>query len=911
MHRTFSKLAIVGAAYIVIVGITVFITGQPASKLSRQPASQHLVGVPDDWSHHHLVFSNPGAYEQAAKDPAALAKWLTIHNDTRFVLQQMKRHAEATGGFSREVRPGGEEAVSPSGMVEPEDLSIGALRRLPGEAMPRLKPKPKPKHAPVHGYWSESLPEGSVQPNAYPAKWGASLTTASCSGDYVVYPTGAFGGTSDASIVAYNNIYDGCSGPGGPSPSIYWAYDTGGLISTSPIISEDGSQVAFVQVYTYSASLVLLKGAANSPGPRLFTGTLSSANSYASPGVTLSVGSFDPTVVGTQISDTTTPSAIPAGDTIFEYLSPSTALLAMAPSTESSDQALVISATAFRPYSLTAVDNLTYLTCTAPCMTKLAFSGSPTPNDTFSSPFYDYADDVLYVGDDNGNLHMFTPVFNGPLAEVTTSPWPVLLNAGRSVTGTLSTTSPNVTLTSPATFTQADVGATISDSNPGEYLFPEEPISTLLSSTTANLVDHPFGDVSEALTIYTRVTSPVYDPVSGNVFVGDTAGYFYAVGTGNMETTAGSITKSADLGDVIIDGPLVDPTKGMAYTFVTTNNDTTTPSNAVFQFYTTTSSSGIPCPAGTFCQGSSGNNSTYGIEVGAGGAGYYFYSGTFDNVYYQSTNTTGTLYVVGNTGGATLETPTGATLYQIPVLPNFTSTGYVIQSSTSVTNTTGITAADVGMQITDTSRPECIPANDTIAGVSGSTVTLATPTPDYCASFTDTLAITGMGARVSPLVAPLTSGSGPPWPSPLTEFCNPGAGACNTDGTKTTGGGTDYLFFSVNMGNVAATKETACTASSGNGCVLSYNISIPASISPTPSGSLNLTNVGSPGCWATGGIVIDNSDTGTAGASQVYFINLNGNNAGGPWDNYVTSGKCAVSGGAFIQAVQASQAVLQ
>ncbi len=793
-----------------------------------QPASPHLVGVPDDWSHHHLVFSNPGTYEQAAKDPAALAKWLTIHYDARFILQQMKRHAEAAGGFSREMRTGGEGAVSPSGMVEPEDLAIGSLRQLPGEAIARLRPRPKPKSAPVHGLWSESMPEGSVQPNAYPAKWGASLTNADCSGDYVVYPTGAAGGTSEASIVAYNNLYSGCSGT---VPSIYWAYDTaGGLISTSPIISKDGSQVAFVQVYTYSASLVLLKGAANSP-VRSFTGTLSAANTYGSPGVTLSSGSFDPTMVGATISDATTPSAIPAGDTIFEYLDPSTALLATAPSTESSDQALVISATAFRPYSLTPVDNSTYLTCTAPCMTKLAFSGSPTPNDTFSSPFYDYADDVLYVGDDNGNLHKFTPVFSGPLAEVTTSPWPVLLNAGRSVTGTLSTTntssSPGVTLTS-GTFTQADVGATISDSHGNEYLFYEEPISTVLSPRTADLVDHPYADVSEALTIYTRVTSPVYDTVSGNVFVGDTAGYFYAVGTGNMGTTAGSVTKSADLGDVIIDGPLVDAAAGVAYAFVTTNNDTSTPSNAVFQFPTTTSTT-YPCPAGAFCTGGNGNNGANGIEVGAGGAGYYFYSGTFDNVYYQSSSAmspSGNLYILGGTG-----TLGGGTLYRIPISSN------------------------------------SLPAQaDVVSAVTGLT------------------------------------GAASPWPSPLTEFCNNGTSACSTNGTYTTSG-TDYLFFSVNMGAVGT-----CTNSSGNGCVLSYNITTPSS--PTLSGSLNSTNVGSPGCWAAGGIVIDNSDTGP-GASQAYFISLNGNNAGGPWDNYVTSGECASGSSAFIQAVQASQEALK
>jgi hypothetical protein len=147
-----------------------------------------------------------------------------------------------------------------------------------------------------------------------------------------------------------------------------------------------------------------------------------------------------------------------------------------------------------------------------------------------------------------------------------------------------------------------------------------------------------------------------------------------------------------------------------------------------------------------------------------------------------------------------------------------------------------------------------------------------------------------------------------PWESPLTEFCNEPdtievTGACRTDGTNTTAG-TDYLLFSVNAGAVGT-----CTNSSGNGCVLSFNITTPTS--PTLSGSLNVKNVGSPGCWATGGIVIDNSDLTELGGSQVYFINLNGNNPGGPTGNAVTSSACETGTGNIIQAVQASQAALQ
>jgi hypothetical protein len=61
-------------------------------------------------------------------------------------------------------------------------------------------------------------------------------------------------------------------------------------------------------------------------------------------------------------------------------------------------------------------------------MTTLAFSGAA--NDTNSSPFYDFANDALYVGDNGGLLHKFHPVFgSGTPAEVG-SPWPVVLGSG-------------------------------------------------------------------------------------------------------------------------------------------------------------------------------------------------------------------------------------------------------------------------------------------------------------------------------------------------------------------------------------------------------------------------------------------------------------------------------------------------
>jgi hypothetical protein len=102
----------------------------------------------------------------------------------------------------------------------------------------------------------------------FPAKFSFSSSTANCGGaaqpDFVVYNTGGRGGSSDqATIVAYDNLYSGC---GGTVPLTYWAYDTGtnASVTTSPVFSLDGTQVAFVQTAAAGeAQFVVLRWAAS------------------------------------------------------------------------------------------------------------------------------------------------------------------------------------------------------------------------------------------------------------------------------------------------------------------------------------------------------------------------------------------------------------------------------------------------------------------------------------------------------------------------------------------------------------------------------------------------------------------------------------------------------------------------
>jgi len=84
----------------------------------------------------------------------------------------------------------------------------------------------------------------------FPAMWGASFTDPDCDKDFVVFGIRAGQATGQANIVAFNNLYAGCSGT---IPTTMWAYYVGGggatpdVVRTSPVLSLDGKEVAFVE----------------------------------------------------------------------------------------------------------------------------------------------------------------------------------------------------------------------------------------------------------------------------------------------------------------------------------------------------------------------------------------------------------------------------------------------------------------------------------------------------------------------------------------------------------------------------------------------------------------------------------------------------------------------------------------
>jgi hypothetical protein len=122
----------------------------------------------------------------------------------------------------------------------------------------------------------------------YPAKFSFSTATANCASaaqpDFVVYGTGLTGSATQATIVAYDNLYVGCTGT---VPMFYWAFNTGGTVTTSPVFSADGTQIAFVQTDgSGNGNLVLVRWAASATETIINPMTLTRLGNSSYPGCT-------------------------------------------------------------------------------------------------------------------------------------------------------------------------------------------------------------------------------------------------------------------------------------------------------------------------------------------------------------------------------------------------------------------------------------------------------------------------------------------------------------------------------------------------------------------------------------------------------------------------------------------------
>jgi hypothetical protein len=167
------------------------------SDASHEPT--HL-GYPQDWSSRHLLM--PGTRAEDVLTAAA--------HDPRYVYNRVMRQVAV-----EKSRPG--------------------IRRLP-------------HHTEID--WAVSLENGYVPQNQFPAKYQFDVVAENCNADYIVFGLTVTG--TQANLVGVNNLYAGASPAcNSGSPWVAFAYNTvthtGGQIKTSPVLSIDGTKVAFVE----------------------------------------------------------------------------------------------------------------------------------------------------------------------------------------------------------------------------------------------------------------------------------------------------------------------------------------------------------------------------------------------------------------------------------------------------------------------------------------------------------------------------------------------------------------------------------------------------------------------------------------------------------------------------------------
>ncbi len=193
------------------------------------------LGIPHDWTERHLIFSR-----QALTEHPELARM-----EPRLLFQAMRQQHVPS-----QSRPTEENNVPASG--EQRD-------------------------------WNVPLGAGRVALGMSPAKYGFDSTAPpSCANDYVLFGLNVAGVTGgQASLVAYNNLYSGTGGYCGTSgPTVLFAYNTttaAGKIQTSPVLSLDGTQVAFVESAAGSSVFHVVKWATGA-------GNGTSATNSAAPG---------------------------------------------------------------------------------------------------------------------------------------------------------------------------------------------------------------------------------------------------------------------------------------------------------------------------------------------------------------------------------------------------------------------------------------------------------------------------------------------------------------------------------------------------------------------------------------------------------------------------------------------------
>ncbi len=90
MRLKYLRASKILVAFVLVGGAAFLVTHGFAQQAAS--SGNNRIGLPDDWTHHRVIFSHPGTFQKAVQD-GAIDRWLAINRDPRFVIQHMKRAA--------------------------------------------------------------------------------------------------------------------------------------------------------------------------------------------------------------------------------------------------------------------------------------------------------------------------------------------------------------------------------------------------------------------------------------------------------------------------------------------------------------------------------------------------------------------------------------------------------------------------------------------------------------------------------------------------------------------------------------------------------------------------------------------------------------------------------------------------
>ena len=491
----------------------------------------------------------------------------------------------------------------------------------------------------THPDWSIYLGQNGTAPAMFPAKFNFNVNAVpSCLDDFLVYPVNAIGSATQPNIVAFDDLYSGTNPTGfctGTTAEVYWSYNVhsiagGGAVKTSPALSFDqngtgtGTKIAFVESGNGAAHFHVLAwklhdgqqaGNFASVGlGEIFAASVSSAHrglfyrvgdtgsiSGGSTANGATLATYQVTAISGALGQVTQIKIISRG---FGY---SVSGPVSTTRITGSGVGLELNITSVgTPKTINTFATATPVIGSGTA-TDLAFGAT---TDTLSSPFIDYQHDTAYVGNDAGQLYRIKDVFC--------------------------------------------MG--INGANPD---------CTNANTGPAPSIDTTWGAGGHVQVCGGRLSAPIYDYGTGNVFVGCADGKLYSI------SQTGTIT-SLQVGDGtahggIVDGPQVDYVNGFVYAVSGSESATGGTTGVLVQAKDTDLTSNVMVPIGTGGQCDLHEpvpNNAYLTSITSVGAGIYLGGvvGTVPQPCTFTSNTAGTTIDLYSVGFA----PTGTI---VPVAP--------------------------------------------------------------------------------------------------------------------------------------------------------------------------------------------------------------------------------------------------